>query len=45
MGDSNHNIMQCFIPREKKRPNNRIGLKATEIKVTSILKEILEQKT
>lgn len=44
MGDSNHNIMQCFIPREKKTPKNKIGLKATEINVTSILKEILEEK-
>lgn len=44
MGDSKHNITQCFIPGEKKRPNNRIGLKATEINVTSILNEILEKK-
>lgn len=33
MGDSIHNIMQYFI-----------GLKATEIDVTSILKEIIEKK-
>lgn len=43
MADIDHNIIQCFIPRKKGRPNYRKGLKASAIIVTSIFKEILER--
>lgn len=43
MADINHDIMQCFVPTEKQRPNNRRSLKAFEIIVTSSFKDILER--
>lgn len=42
MADINHNIMLCFILREKERPDNRSDGKASAIIVTSIFKAIFE---